>query len=442
MNIKLSDHFTYRKLIRFTIPSIAMMIFTSIYGIVDGFFVSNFVGKTQFAALNFVMPFIMVLGSTGFMFGTGGSALVAKTLGEKKDKKAQELFSLFVYVPFLINIVIAGIGIAVLPYVASLIGDDPQMIRYAILYGRILLCALPAYTLQIEFQTFFVTAEKPQLGFVMTMISGAANILLDTILVAVLELGLAGAAGATALTQVIGGFVPVIYFLCPNNSLLRLRKTYLDLKALRKAITNGISELLSSISMSTVAMLYNMQLLKYAGQNGVAAYGTIMYIDMIFFSSYIGYSMGTAPVISYHYGARNHRELKNLRKRSLNLMIIVGAIMFVFAEIMARPLAMIFTSYDATLLDMTVHGFRIYSFAFLYIGIVIFGSSFFTALNNGLVSAMISFLRVAVFEVLSVLILPLIWGLDGIWLSINMARLFATVVTVIFLVANRKKYHY
>ncbi len=442
MKIKLSEHFTYRKLIRFTLPSIAMMIFTSIYGIVDGFFVSNFVGKTQFAGLNFIMPFIMILGAIGFMFGTGGSALVAKTLGEKKDKKAKELFSLFVYAPFLISIVVAIFGILLIPTVASVLGADAQMLKYSTLYGRIVLCALPMFTLQMEFQTFFVTAEKPQLGFVMTIVSGVTNMFLDFLFVAVFQWGLAGAAAATALSQTVGGIVPVIYFACPNSSLLRLTKTTFDIKALWKATTNGISELLSSISMSVVAMLYNMQLMKYAGQNGIAAYGIIMYIDMIFFSAFIGYSMGMAPVVSYHYGAKNHSELKNLRVRSLKLMTVVGVLMFMFAQIMAVPLAQIFANYDKELLDITVHGFRIYAVSFLYVGIAIFGSSFFTALNNGLISALISFLRVVVFEVIAILTLPLIFALDGIWMSIDMARIFSTVATILFLIIYRKKYHY
>lgn len=441
-NIRLSDHFTYRKLLCFTLPSIAMMIFTSIYGVVDGFFVSNYVGKTPFAALNFIMPFIMILGTIGFMFGTGGSALISKTMGEGDMEKAQRLFSLFVYVPAGLSVVIAAIGIFFLPQVTRLLGADESMLEDCVLYGRIVLSALPAYTLQMEFQTFFVTAEKPHLGFAVTVIAGVTNMVLDALFVVVFHWGLAGAAAATALSQVVGGVVPIIYFARPNRSLLRLTKTSYDGKALLRATTNGFSEFLSNVSISLVAMLYNMQLMKYAGQNGVAAYGTIMYIDMIFSASFIGYSIGTAPVIGYHYGAQNHSELKSLLRKSVVLIGIAGMLMCVFAEIMARPLALIFSSYDQELLEMTIHGFRIYAFSFLTVSITIFGSAFFTALNNGLISALISFLRTAVFEVLCVLILPLYWELDGIWFSIILARSLAAAMTVLFLAANQKRYHY
>ena len=442
MNIRLSDHFTYKRLLRFTLPSIAMMIFTSIYGVVDGFFVSNYVGKTPFAALNFIMPFILILGTIGFMFGTGGSALVSKTMGEGDMGRAKRLFSLFVYVPAAISVVLAALGILFMPQAAQLLGADEEMLPYCVLYGRIVLCALPSFTLQMEFQTFFVTAEKPHLGFVVTVIAGVANIVLDALFVAVFQWGLAGAAAATAISQTIGGLISIVYFARPNSSLLRLTKTSFDGKALFRATTNGFSELLSNVSMSLVAMLYNAQLMKYAGQNGIAVYGTIMYIDMIFFASFIGYSVGTAPVIGYHYGAQNHAELKSLLRKSLVLMAIAGTAMFLFAEAMARPLALIFSSYDKTLLDMTVYGFRIYSFSFLVVSFTIFGSSFFTALNNGLISALISFLRTVVFEVLAVLTLPLLFDLDGIWLSIVLARILAAAMTVVFLIANRKKYRY
>ncbi len=442
MEIKLSDHFTYKKLLQFTVPSIAMMIFTSIYGVVDGFFVSNFVGKTPFAALNYIMPFIMMLGTVGFMFGTGGSALVSKTMGEGDMKKAKEYFSLFVYAPVVISAILSIIGIIFLPQVATLLGADNEMIAYCVTYGRIILCALPFFTLQMEFQTFFVTAEKPQLGFWVTIIAGVTNMVLDALFIAVFRWGIAGAAIATAISQTVGGLIPILYFSFKNSSLLRLTKTRYDGRAMWQATTNGFSELLSNVSMSLVGMLFNVQLMKYAGQNGVAAYGTIMYIDMLFFAAFIGYSIGTAPVISFHFGAVNHKELKSLLKKSLIIMTVFGGVMFLFAEVMARPLAMIFSSYDTELLDMTIHAFRIYSTSFLIVGVAIFGSSFFTALNNGFISAAISFLRTVVFEVIAIFTLPLIMGVDGLWWSIVFARLMAVTVTIIFLITNKKKYHY
>ena len=425
MTIQLSDHFTYKKLLRFTFPSIIMMIFTSIYGVVDGVFVSNFVGKTPFAAVNFIMPFLMILGAVGFMFGTGGSALIAKTMGENKLKKANELFSLFVYVSFVLGIVIAGFSFFLIRPIAQLMGAKGILLDQCVLYGRIVILAVPGFILQMEFQSFFITAEKPNLGLYVTIISGVANMILDALFMAVFHWGLAGAAAATALSQTLGGVIPLLYFSRKNTSLLRLCKTRFDGKALWKACINGSSELMSNISMSLVSMLYNIQLIKYAGENGVAAYGVLMYVNMIFLAIFIGYSIGTAPVISYHYGAQNHSELKSLLKKSFRILILASLSMLALSELLARPLSQIFVSYDADLLDLTVRGFGIYSFSFLFAGINIFASSFFTALNNGLISALISFLRTLVFQVASVLLLPLILGIDGIWISIVVAELIA-----------------
>lgn len=442
MKIQLSEHFNYKKLLRFTLPSIIMMIFTSIYSVVDGFFVSNFVGKTPFAAVNFIMPFLMILGAFGFMFGTGGSALISKTMGEGDKERAKQLFSLFIYVSAGCGVVIAAAGIIFIRPVAALLGADGTMLEDCVRYGRIILIALPAYMLQFEFQSFFVAAEKPHLGLVVTIAAGVTNMTLDALLVAVFSLGLVGAAAATAISQCVGGIIPLIYFLCPNSSILRLTRTKFDGRALFKACTNGASELMSNISMSIVGMLYNMQLIKYAGENGVAAYGVLMYVNFIFLAAFIGYSVGTAPIIGYNYGSGNHSELKNLLKKSLCLIGIFSVAMVVAAEGLAHPLASMFVGYDLELFKMTLRGFVIYSFSFLFSGIAIFGSSFFTALNDGLISALISFLRTLVFQVAAVLIFPLIWGIDGIWVSIVAAELMAVSVTVMFLLMKRKKYHY
>ena len=442
MQIQLSDHFTYQKLMRFTLPSIVMMIFTSIYGVVDGFFVSNFVGKTPFAAVNFIMPFLMILGAVGFMFGAGGSALIAKTLGEARRDRANRLFSLFVYVSAAAGAVIALVGILLLRPIATLLGAEGIMLDYCVTYGRIILLALPAYMLQFEFQSFFITAEKPQLGLYVTVASGLTNILLDALFVAAFRWGLVGAAAATAISQCVGGFIPLIYFGRTNSSLLRLTACRFDVRALLQACANGSSELMSNISMSLVGMLYNIQLIQYAGENGVAAYGVLMYVNMIFIAVFIGYSVGTAPVIGYHYGAQNHGELKSLLRKSTVIIGICSVAMLLLAELLAAPLSGIFVGYDQGLYDMTCRGFVIYSFSFLFAGFAIYGSSFFTALNNGLVSALISFLRTLVFQVAAVMLLPLIWELDGIWISIVVAEVMAVVVTVLFVVGLRKKYHY
>lgn len=442
MKIQLSDRFTYKKLLRFTLPSIVMMIFTSIYGVVDGFFVSNIVGKTPFAAVNFIMPVLMILGALGFMFGTGGSALIAKTMGEGDIRKANRMFSLFVYLTAVLGVGIAAVSILFLPQIARLLGAEGEMLRQAVLYGRIILVALPFYMLQYEFQSFFVTAEKPHLGLYVTIASGVCNMVLDALFMAVFHWGVVGAALATAVSQVVGGAVPVIYFAMPNSSLLRLTKTRFDGKAVLKTCTNGSSELMSNISMSIVSMLYNIQLLKVAGENGVAAYGVLMYVNMIFLAAFIGYTVGSAPVISYHYGAQNHAELQSLRKKSMVLIGIFAVGMFLLAEALAYPLSLMFVGYDTELMAMTVRGFRIFSFTFFFAGFAIFGSGFFTALNDGLTSALISFLRTLVFQIAAVLILPIFLGIDGIWLSIVAAEVMAVAITAVFLVTKQKTYHY
>ena len=442
--IQLSDHFTYRWLLRFTLPSMGMMIFTSIYGVVDGFFVSNFAGKTPFAAVNLIFPLLMMLATVGFMFGTGGSALVAKTYGEGNKEKANRYFSLFVYLSFALGVLFAALGIAFMRPLATLLGAEGQLLEDAVLYGRIILLALPFNTLQLLFQSFMVTAERPKLGLAVTVSAGVTNMILDAVLVLLLpqEYKLAGAAVATAMSQVVGGGVPLIYFFCKNGSFLKLGKTKYDGKAVLKACTNGSSELMSNISMNLVGMLYNLQLIHYAGENGIAAYGTMMYVSFIFASAFIGYSIGTAPIISYHYGAQNHAELKSLLKKSAVMVGVFGVGMILLGEVLTVPLSRLFVGYDAELMALTTSGFRIFALSFGFMGYAIFGSGFFTALNDGLTSAVISFLRTLVFQVAAVLLLPLWCGIDGVWFSIVVAEGMAFVLSAVFIVAKRKKYKY
>ncbi|MDO4318574.1 MAG: MATE family efflux transporter [Lachnospiraceae bacterium] len=442
MYIKLSDHFNFNRLLRFALPSIIMMVFTSLYSIVDGFFVSNFVGKTPFAAVNLIMPVLMILASVGFMFGAGGSALVSKTLGEGCREKAQRLFSLFIYCTAISGIVIAAVTFLFIRPLAVLLGAEGAVLDACVIYGRILLISLPLYMLQFEFQSFFITAEKPQLGLAITLICGITNMILDALFVAVFSWGLAGAAVATAISQILGGIIPVFYFSRPNSSQLRLTKAKLDGSALLKACANGSSELMSNISTSVVSILYNVQLMKYAGENGVAAYGVLMYVNMIFLGVFIGYSTGTAPIVSYHYGAKNHGELKSLLRKSLVIIGVLAVSMFLLAELSAKTLAGIFVSYDKELMAMTVRAFRIYSFSFLFSSVAVYGSSFFTALNDGLTSALISFLRTLLFQVGAVLILPIFLKIDGIWLSVVAAEMAAAALTLLFITAKRRKYCY
>ena len=441
MNIQLSDHFNYRRLFRFTLPSIVMMIFTSIYGVVDGLFVSNFVGKTPFAAINLVMPFIMILGGVGFMIGTGGSALVSKTMGQNEPEKANRIFSMMIELTLLVGALLSIVGIVFIEPIARLFGASEAMLPECVLYGRIVLSFNAAFMLQNVFQAFLVTAERPHMGLYVTVAAGVTNMALDALFIAVFKWGVAGAAIATGLSQCVGGLIPLIYFIRPNKSPLRLKLAALQLPSILQACANGSSELMSNISGSLVSIAYNAQLMKYAGENGVAAYGVLMYVQFIFVAIDVGYAVGCAPIVGYHYGAQNHGELKNMLRKSLFLMSISGVLLTLLAAALAAPLARLFVGYDQALFDMTRHAFRLFSLSFLLAGINIYVSSFFTALNNGAVSAIVSFLRTLVFQMLCVLVLPIFFGIDGIWWAMAVAEVFAFILSLSFLIGKRNKYH-
>ncbi len=442
MKIQLSEHFTYGKLVRFALPSVIMMIFTSIYGVVDGLFVSNFVGKEPFAAVNLIMPVLMILGTVGFMIGAGGSAIVAKTFGEGKPEKAREYFSMLIYVTLGIGIVLSALGIIFMRPAAAALGATGQMLEDCVIYGRINAGAVTAFMLQQTFQSFMITAEKPQIGLKITVCAGVTNMALDLLFIGFFRWGVAGAALATAASQLVGGGVPLIYFSRKNSSILRLTKAGFYPRILLKTCTNGSSELMTNISMSLVNMLYNFQLMRFAGEDGVAAYGVIMYAGFIFAAIFIGYSIGTAPIVGFNFGAANHAELQNLFKKSLFIIGVCGLAITSIAVTLAPPLAKVFVGYDRELCDLTSKGFTVYSLSFLICGFNIYGSSFFTALNNGLVSAVISFLRTFVFQIAAVLILPEMWGVDGVWVAVASAEIPALMVTVAFMLTMRKRYRY
>lgn len=443
MTIQLSEHFTYKKIFRFALPSIVMMVFTSIYGVVDGTFVSNFVGKTPFAAVNLVWPFLMILGAFGFMIGTGGSALVAKTLGENKKEDANRYFTMLITLVVILGILLTIFGLIVVRPLSHALGARGQMLEDCVTYGRTLMIFNTAFMLQSVFQSIFITAEKPRLGLIMTVAAGLTNMVLDALFIAVFKWGLVGAALASGLSQCIGGILPLIYFLSSKNDTpLKFVKTKLEGKILLKACANGVSELMTTVSSSLVSMLYNFQLMRLAGQNGIAAYGAVMYVEFAFIAVFIGYSIGTAPIVSYHYGSENHNEVKNMLQKSFKIMSVLGITMMVLAQILASPLAKVFVGYDKKLFDMTVHGFRLFSFYFILAGINIYASSFFTALNNGMISAIISFSRTLGFETLAVIILPIFLQLDGVWLAITVAEICAFVISISFLIAKKEKYHY
>lgn len=444
MRIQLSDHFTYRKLIKFTLPSIAMMIFTSIYSVVDGFFVSNFAGKTPFAAVNLIMPVLQILGTVGFMFGTGGTALISNTYGAGDKEKANRYFSLIIYVAFGLGLALAVFGFVFIHPIAVFLGAKGELLNNCVVYARIILCALPFCVLQMMFQSFFVAAEKPQLGLLVTISAGLTNVSLDAALVMLLpqEYKLAGTAIATALAQTVGGIVPLMYFFRENDSILRLGKTRYEGKAILKACTNGSSEFMSNVSMNLVGILYNLQLMKYAGEDGVAAFGVMMYVSMIFSAAFLGYTIGAAPVIGFHDGAQNHDELKGLLKKSLVVVAVFGVVMVALAELLGVPISKMFVGYDGELLALTISGFRIFALCFAFLGFGIFVSGFFTALNDGLTSALIAFLRTLVFQTATIMILPMIWGINGVWISVVAAEFMSLVLGSAFLVMKKKKYHY
>ena len=442
MEINLSEHFTYKKLIKFTLPTIIMMIFTSIYGVVDGLFVSNVVGSNAFASINLIMPALMMIGSIGFMFGTGGSALVSKTLGQGDKQQANKYFSMIIYLEIILGIVFALIVFLILEPIAKFLGATEEMMNNCLIYGRILLIGIVAFILQNSFQSFLVVAEQPKLGLKISIVSGITNMILDFLYIYLFKWGVAGAALATITSQFVGAIIPMIYFARNNNSNLKLGKTKFELSAIVKTCINGSSEMVTSLSMSLVNILFNMQLMKFAGANGVSAYGVIMYVGFIFVGTYLGYSIGSAPIISYHYGANNKEELKSLLAKSVKLLGIIAVTMTILAEILAKPLANIFVSYDKELLELTINAIRIYALSYILSWFNIFASSFFTALNDGFVSALISFLRTLVFQVIMILLLPAIWKLNGIWFSVVVAETCAIIVSIICFIKNRKKYEY
>lgn len=441
--MEFSNHFTWKKLFKFSLPPIMMMIFTSLYGIVDGFFISNYVGDSEFASINIIMPLITILGSIGFMVGSGGSALISKTIGEKKLKKANEIFSLLIYFSFIIGVIVSIITIIFIKPICILLGAEDKMIDMAATYGRIILYVMPLYILQFAFQSLIITSGKPTLGLIVTLISGFTNIILDALFIIVFKLGLAGASLATAIGQSIGGLIPLIYFANKNNtSLLKLGKTKIDLKALLQTLFNGSSEFISNVAMSIVSIAFNLQLMKYYGQDGVSAYGIYMYVGLIFVAIFIGYTSAISPIVGYNYGAKNTNELKSIFKKSILLISITSVSMFLVGLLLSKPLAFIFVSYNDVLMDLTIHVITIASFSFLFCGINIFTSGFFTALNNGLISAICSFIRTLVFQLVLVIIFPLIFKSEGIWYSIVVAEIFSVILSCIFLVTQKKKYQY
>lgn len=440
--MKLSEYFTYEKLIEFCMPSIFMMLFTSFYVVIDGLFISNFIGKTSFAAVNIIIPFLLMIGGFGFMIGTGGSALVSKTLGEKKIELAGKYFSMLILFAIIFGIGISIISILFLEDICIILGANRNMMSDCLIYGKVLLIFNVSYMLQNIFQTFLVTAENPKLGLRVTVLAGMANMVLDALFIVGFNWGVFGAALATGISQTAGTVIPLVYFIVSKESILKLTKTDIKWHVILKSCSNGMSEVMTSISTSVISIVYNLQLLKFAGENGVAAYGAIMYVQFIFISIYLGYDIGTAPIIGYNYGAKNHLELKNMLKKSLVLLFLSGIVLFLAAQVGTDIISRVFVGYDLELFNMTSKAFRIFSVSFLIVGFNTFSSSFFTALNNGFVSAIISFMRTFVFQIVAVLVLPIFYGLSGIWAATIVSEVLAFLVGISFIIGLGKFYNY
>ena len=442
MEIGLDGHFTYRKLLRFVASPVLMMLFTSLYGVVDGFFVSNYVGSTGLAAVNLIWPLVMGVSTIGFMVGSGGSAVVSKTLGEGDHQKANSYFSLLIYVTAGVGLALSVLFFFFIRPVSVALGASGPLLADCVSYGRWLTVFALPFILQVAFQSFLVTAGKPDLSLGFSIFGGAANMVLDWLFIVPLHMGVAGAALATGLGQVIGGVIPLVYFLGKNNSLLSLGRTKWNGWVLLKTCTNGASEMVTNPSTTVVQTLYNIRLMGLVGEAGVAAYGIILYVMFVFTALYYGYAMGAAPLVGFHFGARNRRELKSLFRKSIVLLLGAGVILTALAEAVSGPLTAVFAGYDPDLFALTLRGFRLYALSFLLMGMSVWGSAFFTALSNGLVSAVISFLRTLVFETGAVLLLPLVLGLDGIWLSGLAAEIASLAVTVGFFRRMGPRYGY
>ena len=442
MQIKLSDHFSYGRLLRFTLPSIIMMVISSIYSVVDGLFVSNLVGDLALSSVNIVFPVAMIVGSFGFMLGTGGSAIVARTMGEGDQPLANRYFSMIIYAVVVLGAVLSTVCVIYMEPIARFAGASDALIGDCVVYGRILLAGSVPFMLQTSFQSFFVVAEKPHLGLALSIAAGVTNMVMDYVLIAVCDLGVAGAAIATVMGYCVGGVLPLLYFLRPKHEGIRLTRTRFYGKQLLHACTNGSSELMSNISSSIVGILYNIQLMCLIGEQGVAAYSVMMYVDFVFVATFLGFSIGSAPIVSYHYGAGNHPELKNVFRKSMTVILCTSVAMVILSELLSRPLSSAFVGYNAELLEMTVHGFRLFALCYLFCGINIYASSFFTALCNGALSALISFLRSLLLRGGMVLLMPILFGLDGIWTAVIAAEGLGAVVSLGLLYAKRRQYQY
>lgn len=441
--ISISDKFTFGRLLRFAAPSIIMVIFTSLYGIVDGLFVSNFAGDDAFAAINLFMPLFYILGSAGFLLGSGGCAFIAKLFGEQREGEARRHFTGLTLLATGTGALFTCVITPFMPQIATLLGADENTHAYCVTYGYIMLGGLVPFLLQSYFQYFFAVADRPKTGLIITVAAGMTNVIGDFLLIFVFDLGVIGAAVATIVGAAVGGIIPLVYFLIKRDGRLFLSKPSFKPRDMGAVCVNGSSEMVTNISVSTVSVIYNLQLLKYIGDNsGVIAYGVIMYVSFIFIGCFLGFSVGTAPIIGYNYGAQNTDELKNVFKKSMLFYVIAAVVMTVLSEALATPLAYIFVGHDKKLLELSAHALRLFSFSFLISGFNIYASALFTALNNGVLSAVISISRTLVLQIGAVFIMPLIFDIDGIWSATIAAELLTFAVSAIIVLAQRKKYMY
>ncbi len=442
MEHALAKKFSLASLLLFAAPNIIMMIVLSMYIIVDGMFVARFIGTTALSAINMFYPAICFEMALGIMIATGGSAIAAKKLGEGKQKEAQNNLSFLMVVEGSFGIVIAVVGNLFTAEIVSFLGASAAQAPLSITYAKIIFSFAPAFFLQTAFQTFFVTAGKPALGLIVTILGGVANILLDYIFMAPLRLGVTGAAIATGIGYCIPAMVGVIFFLKAKTNPFHFVRPRFDGKVLLQACANGSSEMVTNLSNAVTTFLFNFTLLQFYGEDGVASITIILYFQYLFTALYFGYSNGIAPIISYKYGNDDRKQLQALFKNSVLFLIISSIAANVLLHFTISKLLTIFTAENSPVYQITLHGFSIYSMAFMIMGLGIFSSAMFTAFSDGITSAIISFSRTFLFIVGAILLLPAILGERGVWLAVPIAEAFGFLISILYLIGKKQKFHY
>lgn len=441
MTNSIAQKFNVFTLLKFAFPTMVMMVFMSLYTIVDGIFVSRLVGSNALSAVNIVYPVISLLIACGIMLSTGGSAIVARQMGEKREQEARENFSMLAVVSVLTGIVILVLGLMFLEPICRILGGTPVLLEDCKIYLGVLLGFGPLTMLQMLFQTFFVTAGKPGLGLGLTLTGGVVNMVLDYVFMGPMQMGVLGAALATGLGQAIMAVAGVVYFLKVKGNLYFVKPVFRG-NILLQSCGNGSSEMVSNLSTAVVTFLFNITMLKLAGEDGVAAITIVLYGQFLFTALYLGFSMGVAPVVSFNYGNQNHAQLKRIYKICIGFILGSSVFILGIALLFSEPIVGIFTGEENHTYELAVEGFFQFSFNYLFAGINIFASALFTSLSNGKISAIISFCRTFVFITVSIVLLPRVMGITGVWLSVPLAELVTLFISITYLKGQKEVYHY